>query len=64
MQGAGKQQEAQHAVHQGLIEIDLAQHAGDLFGDPGAGIDQIESDNRQRREITTSPMVCGRRKIR
>ena len=48
MQGTGKQQEAQHPVHQGFIEIDLTKYAGDLLSNVNGGLDQIKSDNRQR----------------
>ena len=63
MQGTGKQQETQHAVHQGLIEIDLPEHARGPLAYLKGGLDQIKSDNRQRcakrdREIQW-PRVSG-----
>ncbi len=48
MHSTGKQQEAQHPVHQGLIEIDLPKHARDPLTDLNRRFDQIKSDNRQR----------------
>ena len=48
MQSTGKQQEAQHPVHQGVIEIDLPKQARDPLTDVNGGLDQIKSDNRQR----------------
>ena len=48
MQGARKQQETQHAVHQRFVEVDLSQHTDNQrinvrFGDEG-----LDEHERQR----------------
>ena len=48
MQGSGKQQERQHAVHQRLVKVDRADKRGDRLVEAEGGDERVESDHEQR----------------
>ena len=48
MQCPGEKQEAQHAVHEGSIEIDLLQNSGNPVSDLKRRLDPLNSDQRKR----------------
>ena len=64
MHGAGEQQEAEHAVHDRFIEIDLAQDVGDTLKQIEAGDEEIDQHDGERRDHAhgSKPILLGRRK--
>ena len=48
MRGAGEQQRAQHAFHQGLLEIHLPHRTGDFLGDLQRRIEMIDDQDHTR----------------
>ena len=62
MQCAGEEQEAQHTVHQRVVEIDGADESHDGHAQSERGCHGVERDEDQRAAQRTSsvPLVAGR----
>ena len=52
MDRAGEQEEAEHPVHQGIVEVDLAQAAADRSHQTAAWNDVIEGQQQRRDQHT------------
>ena len=50
MQAAGEQQKRQHAVHDGVIEVDAAQNAADFGDHTGARQNEVYREQDDRRQ--------------
>lgn len=48
MQGTGEEQEAQHAVHERFVEVDLAEEGGDGVAQPPGRHDLVDGHQEQR----------------